>query len=340
MKTKGLFWGLFFITFGLLFLARNLDWIWLDWDFLRDYWPLLLILAGANLILERKNNSAAIVTTILLAVATPVALFSFVHRDHDFGRFHYNWHDKDDDDDDDWDRKNGVDDDQTNRNDDEDRDDTDDHDGTVHVNTFSEAMTPDTREAILRFEGGAGKFVIGETTADLIHAEAKQTVGSYKMAVERDPTTHTPTIELKPSDGNIKLKDNNFENRIDVKLNTNPVWNVEIGVGAGEGDFDLSAFAVKSVKIEAGAADVELKLGDKATQTDVRVDAGVASIDIEVPESVGCRIEKDGALTTNDLDDFQSIGGGVYLSPGYDKAVKKINIKFDGGMSSFKVKRY
>ena len=339
MKTRGLFWGLFFITFGLLFLARNMDWLWLDWDVLRDLWPLLLILAGANLILERRQSSAAIVTTILLAIAAPVALFSFVHRDRDFGRYHYNWHD-DDDDDDDWDRKNDRHDDQADINDHDDDDDDNDDNDEVRVNTFTETMAPDTREAVLKLEGGAGKFIIGQTTTDLIHADAKQTFGNYKMEVERDPTTRTPTIELSPSEGNIKIKDNNFKNRLEVKLNSSPIWSVRIGMGAGEGDFDLSPFMVKEVKIDAGAADVELKLGDKSTQTDVDVNSGVASVKIEVPKSVGCRIQKDGALNINDLDDFQNVGGGVYLSPGYEQATKKINIKFDGGMSSFKVKRY
>ena len=339
MKTKGLFWGLFFITAGLLFLARNMNWLWLDWDFLRGFWPILLILAGANLILERRNSSAAIVTTVLLALAAPVALFSFLHRDRDFGRYNYHWNDNDDDDDDDWDRKNDRHDDQADSNDNDDDDDQD-RDDKVQLNTFTEAMTPDTREAVLKLEGGAGRFIIGETTADLIHADTKQTFGSYKMEVERDPTTRTPTIELKPSEGNVEIKDGNFKNRVDVKLNVSPVWTVKIGMGAGDGDFDLSAFATKEVEIEAGAAHVELKLGDKAAQANVKVSSGVASIDIRVPQSVGCRIEKDGALNINDLDDFENVGGGVYLSPGYDKSTKKISIKFDGGISRFKVKRY
>jgi len=160
------------------------------------------------------------------------------------------------------------------------------------------------------------------------------------MEVDRDPTTRNPTIVLAPNEGNIKLKNGELKNRVDVKLNPNPVWNINIDMGAGEGDFDLTPFSVKTVSINAGAADIELKLGDKAAQTDVKVSSGVASVSIKVPESVGCRIEKDGALNINELDDFENVGGGVYLSPDYDKATKKITIKFDGGMSRFKVKRY
>ena len=329
MKTKGLFWGCFFVVFGLLFLGRNMGWLTIDWDYLKDFWPLLLILAGVNLILERRNSQLVIITTLLLGIIAPVALFSFLNRDSDFGRYEYHLgDDKYDDDEDD-------------REAEEDENDTFRSDvGKVQENVFVESMSADTREAKLKFEGGAGHFVIGETSTDLIKAETKQTFGVYKMEVERDPTTRTPTIVLTPNEGNVKIKDGELKNKVDIRLNPNPVWDIDIDMGAGEGDFDLSAFQVRQVSVDAGAADVDLKLGDKAAQTDVKVSAGVASVVIRVPAQVGCRIEKDGALNINELEDFQNTGNGVYLSPEYDKATKKINIRFDGGISRFKVERY
>ena len=89
-----------------------------------------------------------------------------------------------------------------------------------------------------------------------------------------------------------------------------------------------------------GAADLDLKLGAKADQADIKLDVGAASVTVRVPKEVGCRIKKDGALNLEELDDFTNVGGGEYLSPGYDAAAKKMTIRFDGGISHFKVVRY
>ncbi|GAB3995466.1 hypothetical protein GCM10028807_35670 [Spirosoma daeguense] len=340
-RRNGLFWGIFLLTLGVLFLARRAGWLDVDWHSLVNLWPLLLILAGANIILERRHHSAAFITTVMLAVAIPTTLFGFLsHRRHNDG-FNMRWNHDDDDEDDDND----------NNGDDDDDDDTDgDYKsererrslGESRSNTFSEAMDADTREAVLKLAGGAGKFTISDPGSELIKADTKQNVGTYSMSVDRDATTHIPTIELKPTEDSQHLdwKDGKFENRVDIHLNATPVWTMDVALGAGEGDLDLSAYAVKNLKLAVGAADLDLKLGDKADQADVKLDVGAASVTVRVPKSVGCRIKKDGALNLEQLDDFTSVGGGEFVSPDYDGASKKITIRFDGGISRFKVVRY
>ncbi|SOD79061.1 LiaI-LiaF-like domain-containing protein [Spirosoma fluviale] len=349
-RTNGLFWGIFLLTLGVLFLARRAGWLDVDWHSLVNLWPVLLILAGVNLILERRGNPAAFITTVMLAVAVPTTLFGFFSHDRDRDGFHMRWNHDDDDndrsysdgDDDNSDEDNGNDD---SDNEDDYRSERDRRDAgrtETHSNTFAEPMSADTREAVLKLSGGAGRFIISDPTTELIKADTKQTVGSYSMSVDRDETTHIPTIELKPTEEkqNIDLKDGDYENRVDVHLNTTPVWTMDVALGAGQGDLDLSAYVVRSLKLAVGAAELDLKLGAKADQTDVKLDVGAASVTVRVPKEVGCRIKKDGALNIEQLDDFTSVGGGEFVSPGYDAAKKKMLIRFDGGISKFKVVRY
>ncbi|GAB3698756.1 hypothetical protein GCM10027592_24140 [Spirosoma flavus] len=339
-RRNGLFWGIFLLTLGVLLLARRAGWLDVDWHSLVNLWPLLLILAGAHIILERRHSQAAFITTVMLAVAVPTTLFGFFSHHRDRDEYNWRWHHDDDDDDDD-DHDNGDDDD----NEDDYRSERERRSlGNLesHSNTFSEAMEADTREAVLKLAGGAGRFVISDPSSELIKADTKQTAGIYSMSVDRDETTHIPTIELKPTEDsqNIDWKDGKFENRMDVHLNATPVWSMDVALGAGTGDLDLSAYVVKNLKLAAGAAELDLKLGDKADQSDVKLDVGAASVTVRVPKSVGCRIKKDGALNIEQLDDFTSVGGGEYVSPDYDAASKKITIRFDGGISHFKVVRY
>ncbi|GAB3766765.1 LiaI-LiaF-like domain-containing protein [Spirosoma pomorum] len=344
MKPRnGLFWGIFLLTLGILFLARRNDWLDVNWHTLVDFWPALLILAGVNVILERRDNPAAFVTTVMLAVAVPVTLFGLFSPNRDRSEYSFRWNQDENDDD---------------ANSDEEESDSDDEDtdgdyqsernkrrlegDEVKTNTFAEPMQEDTREAVFKLAGGAGRFIISDPSSELIKVNTRNSIGNYSMSVERDPTTRIPTIELMPTKENqtIDLKDGNYENRVDVHLNTKPVWTMDVGLGAGQGELDLSAYAVKQLKVEGGAIDIDLKLGAKADQADVKLDVGAASVTIRVPKEVGCKIKKDGALNLNKLDDFTDVGGGEYLSPGYDAAKKKMLIRFDGGISSFKVVRY
>lgn len=349
-RRNGLFWGIALVTLGLLLVARNAGWLAVDWHSLVNLWPVLLILAGVNLILERRGNPAAFVTTVLLAIAVPTTLFGFFARNRDRSEYNFRWndHDRDDNSDEEDDQSNNdeADDNAGDKNTDDayhaERDRRATDAGTLHVNTFSETMDADTRDAVLKLSGGAGKFFISDPTTELIKADTKQTISSYSMSVDRDPTTHTPTIELKPTDDeqHVDLDNSKFENRVDVHLNAKPVWTMDIGLGAGQGELDLSSYNMKSLKLAAGAADIDLKLGAKADQSEIKLDIGAALVTIHVPKEVGCRIKKDGALNINQLDDFTDVGGGEFVSPGYDAAKKKITVRFDGGMSKLKVVRY
>ena len=348
-RRNGLFWGIFLLTLGVLFLARRAGWLDVDWHALVNLWPVLLILAGVNLILERRGNPAAFVTTIMLAVAIPTTLFGFLARDRHPDGFNLRWNQNDNDEDDNHDEEDNAGDYKDDAGDEgnedayrSERERRAADPNAVQTNTFRESMNPDTREAVLKLAGGAGRFLIGAPTTELIRAETRQNIGSYSMSVDRDPTTHIPTVEIKPTEQNQKfdLKDGKFENRVDVSLNPQPIWSMDVALGAGQANLDLSAYAVRNLKIGAGAADLELKLSAKADQTDVKIDVGAASVTVSVPKEVGCRIKKDGALNLNQLDDFTDVGGGEFVSPGYDAAKKKITIRFNGGLSRFKVMRY
>lgn len=345
-RQNGLFWGIALLTLGVLFLARRAGWLDLDWDSLINLWPVLLILAGVNMILERRGNPAAFITTIMLAVAVPATLFGFFSQQHNRNEYdnHWRWDNDDDDSGNDDDSDDNSDSDNADESDNEDdyRAESESRNNAVRTSTFVESITPDTREAVLKLSGGAGRFIISDPTTELIKAEARQNVGTYSMSVDRDPTTNIPTIELKPTEDNqkIDLKDGKFENRVDIHLNTRPVWTMDIALGAGQGDLDLSQYAVSNLKIGAGAADLDVKLGSKADQSDVKLDVGAASVTVRVPKEVGVRIKKDGALNIEQLDDFTEMGGGEFVSPGYDAAKKKMLIRFDGGVSRFKVVRY
>ena len=123
-------------------------------------------------------------------------------------------------------------------------------------------------------------------------------------------------------------------------MNEKPVWSIDLGIGAGKGDFDFSNYKVKRLDLETGAASIDIKFGDKVDNATVEVKSGVASVKFRVPEGVGCEIRMDGALNSKDFDGFEKVRSGVWQTEGYDKATKKITFDVESGLSSLKVSRY
>jgi hypothetical protein len=129
-------------------------------------------------------------------------------------------------------------------------------------------------------------------------------------------------------------------NETNIRLNLTPVWDIHIGMGAGEAIFDLTPYKVSSLKFEGGAASFEAKIGSLQPLTNVTVETGVANVEIDVPSESGCRIVVDSGLSSKDFIGFIKQTDGTYQTSNYSTAAKKINISLKGGLSSFEVRKY
>ena len=346
---RNLFWGLVCITLGVLFLARNWDLFPMpDWYYIRSLWPVLFILGGIALLLRTSVPAVSTVATVMLAVALPFWLFSAagIHRGYRTGRnlsMRFDVPDPPD--------APEVPDvpeppDAPEPPDPVDSDDDDDN-RSLHSGTFTEEMpSPAPAEARFVLEGGASTFRINEPTSRLIDAHARA-FNLYTMSIDRN-AGQIPTVRLTPAKGsktNINLFDDDDNDQdfgeVAIKLNEAPAWDMEMDFGAGAGDFDLSRYIVKKLDIEAGAASLDLKLGDKAPQSDVKISSGMASVKIRVPRTVGVKLVTDGGLNSTEVDGgFDKVGNNTYLSSNYQTAAKKMTIRYDGGLSSLDVARY
>ena len=345
MRTsKGIFWGGLLILLGVFWLLRNMGLLHIDWQEVTRYWPVLLILAGLSLLASGRERGGVGggIAGILIALAV---LGGVVHRtDRAFDNRRGNWNFDWDNDDDEWDfgdRERWR-----NRDREPDKGYEDDEDSSASGNRdiknghYEYEMEDDLREVTFNFEGGAGDFKLTGSTDKLFEADTRSSIGGFTTNIRNNRNANTAVIDFKMENNNVKLKRGKLENNIEINLNENPVWNFDLGVGAGKADFDLSAYKVKTLKISTGVADMDIRLGDKLPQTDVDIESGVASVTVEVPESVGCEVRLDGALNVKNLDDLVRVSEGLYRSPNYDDASRKIMIRYDAGLSKVKIRRY
>ncbi|MBE9460514.1 LiaI-LiaF-like domain-containing protein [Dyadobacter subterraneus] len=346
-NSRSIFWGGMLIIIGIFWLLRKLDIFFFHWDAILPYWPVLLILAGILLILTNKYTAARGLVGLLIVIAVFGGLTSRTGRVFDRHRdnWNFNWNDHDND----WDHDDDNDDDDDEGDNDDDKDSDYEEDSNRQEegsykkpvnNSYQYEMEDFIQKANFNLEGGAGSFTVKGNTDKLFEADTRSSVLGFLSNTSINKLANSATVNLKMEDGNVKIHKGELSNKADIELNIKPIWTIDLGLGAGSGNFDLSNYKVENLKVSTGVADLDIRLGDKLDNSNVKIDAGVASLGLEIPKTVGCEIKLDGALNLTSFDDLEKINDKLYRSPGFDKATKKIMISFDGGLSKVKIKRY
>lgn len=317
MKTEKVIWGLILIFIGTVFLLSNFGLITFYWGSVWRFWPIVFILIGANMLFSRLNSSTGSILSISFTLLILIFIgyqgtspkntrmgkswFGFEHRDSDTeGKDGASWN---------------------------------------TTNTFTEPFVGNTKRAELNITGGATSYKLEDTTANLFDAEVKQQYGNYTL--EKTSKDSIEVLNFRMREKNRKWNIDEMDgNEAQIQLNTKPVWDINVEVGAGEIRFDLSSFKIEKLYLKGGAASFNVKLPEPETHTDVSVETGVAEVVIKIPQTSGCSITVETGLSSKDFVGFRKQADGSYQTSNYNSAAKKIRINLKGGLSSFEVNRY
>ena len=324
MKNNKLVPGLVLVIIGAAILLSNFGYLHFHWGNLIHLWPIFLVIAGVNLVIGHYHTPWAYVTRILVVVVgLGIMLFgNFGNRYNFWPSYHYSFSDKDDD------------------SHDDDADSTDDEQNTTVVtgkSSFNEPYTPVIKVARLEMSGGGATLLLSDTTSQLFSANTDDSNSRYKFSHEMDDSIYVVNFKMKEKNG---LHFDSNKNKVNMRLNSNPEWEIKAEAGAAELNFDLSKFKIRKVELDGGAASFRLKLGSPLAVTDVDVQTGVSSVEISIPQNAACSIETDSGLSNNQFDGFSKSADNDYQTPGYSTAKNKIQIHISGGLSDFKVNRY
>jgi len=204
--------------------------------------------------------------------------------------------------------------------------------------TFVEPYRAGIERVSFALSSGAGKFSLRDTTAELFEATTDVSFGSYSL--EKDRTGDSESLTLSYKGRSRHWNFGRYRNRAEVQLNSHPVWDIDVDAGASSVDLDLRPYKVDRMEINAGASSLRVRLGDRSDETRLRIQAGVSSIHIEVPEDVGCEVRTHGGLSSKRISGFESVGERTYQTPDFDGAKKRIYLEIDAGLSSIHVSRY
>jgi len=309
MSYRKIFWGLLLVIIGILFILKNTGVLFFSWHTIWHLWPVILILWGISLI--PVKDWIKLVISLVTIVVTFFAMQQYGPRDD------HNWQFR-------WDDRNEF------------NDDNDNDTSNTYNNKMSEEFNSAIQFAELKLNIGVGQFTIDDTCNKLIEVSHDNSDANYSMTAKTQDSLCVVNLSLDKSEFHGGQMDNN----VNVKLNPNPIWDLDLNVGAAEVNFDLTPFKTRNVNIQGGASDIDIKVGGSLPQSDIRVEAGAASITIRVPESAGCEITSNTFMSSKNFDGFEKTAKQHYQTANFASAANKIKIYFQAGIASVDVVRY
>jgi hypothetical protein len=299
MRVSTLFWGILLVLIGGLFLLNNLAVLDVNWDTIWRLWPMILVFWGLSIIVGKQRTPWYVVVLMVLLIIFMIGAAATTSWFHRDFNFTA---------------------------------------GEGYQQEFEEPIAPSTQQATFRLQSGAGRFIIRDTTTQLIKASTEVNFGKYVLTREQSDNSAYVTLDFRGRSRGWNF--GNTHNRVDVRLNSTPSWTIYLEVGAASGDFDLSPYKVEELRIDAGASSMHVRLGDRSEETRVKVKTGASSTTIEVPESVGCEVQLETALSGKRIRGFDKISGSRYQTSNFESAKKKISIDVSAGVSQIRVDRY
>ncbi len=313
MNREKVIWGIALFCVGLILLLSNLDLLDFHWRSVFRMWPLIIIIVGVNLLFSKSKvgKTVSVLITVLClgwlvyVGANPAQSekWQFSNRGKDWG---------------------GA---------------SESGNRRVTKNYLSHEFLATTEKANLEIRGGAVEYKIEKADpAQLFWSEIESVVGAHELNVNQTDSSarllFTMKEQTRKSDWNFR----NEKNEAIIRLHPAPVWNLQLNMGAGTAEFDLRSYKVAKLDMNCGAASIEVKLGEPVGHSEVTVESGAASVDIEIPANVPCKIYVKSALSGKTFKGFQKQADGSYTTPGYAEQSERYTIHLRGGVSSFSVK--
>lgn len=306
MKTKNIIWGFILVLIGVLFILKNLDIIYFSWYSLWKLWPLVLVMIGVTILPVKDGIKVALAIIVLIAAAFFLVYYpDFGHRNNDTSI--------------------------SNSQDNNSSNDTEEIDQRIF-----EAYDSTITEANLTFDAAAGDFTINQSTDDLFEFEKDGNLGRYTYSIKELGPKREISIELEK--GHIINAD--LKNKVTIKLNPNPDWDVKVDVGAANIELDLASFKIRNLNIDGGASSINLRLGTLQAESKIKINSGASSITIKIPREFACEVNTSTVLSSKDLEGFNKVGNGTYVTPDFSEKAKNIVIDIEAAVSSLTVERY
>lgn len=208
----------------------------------------------------------------------------------------------------------------------------------AEVENFEIPKLENVSSALVDINSGAVVLAInGKNTSEFIsgkfESEFLKLISSYKILEDQD---NKEKVELSAVGGINFGKWNYFGkniNNLEINLNPEIIFDLNINSAASVMKIDLSFVKADNVKINSGASNIELTLGNLIEKSSVNIKTGASAVVLNVPQNIGVKVILDSNLASINLKGFSKKSVNVYESDNYQSANKFTEIVLETGVS-------
>ena len=299
------------IALGALFLFRNWHPGFSPYQILKTYWPLILVLVGLGKIWDSSRSRAAGRTSSGVALGSTLGVVAFVlvlvillgHYQKSRLRF------------------NGG-------------GDSESEDRTSHTDQVLELQGAKSVYAELKM--GAGQMNISGGSGHLLNSRFNFSRKWDSPKVDYNVVEGKGRLEISQDQrGGVPF--GSSDNTWDLIFSNDVPLELEVEMGAGQGNLKLRDMDVNELQLKMGAGQVELDLtGARKSDLNVEIKGGVGQATIRLPRDVGVSAHAAGGLGSISADGFEK-DGNEYRNSAYGKTPHKIRLNVEGGIGEIEL---
>jgi hypothetical protein len=186
-----------------------------------------------------------------------------------------------------------------------------------------------------KIDMGAGQLNVNKGSSHLADADFSYDQDSGLPHMDYSVSGTNGNLDISQhQNGGMHLGRN--ENTWTVRFGEVPL-DLNVDMGAGQGDLNLRGINLTRLKIEMGAGQINLDLtGDRKQSFDVDVQGGVGEARIQLPHEVGVEIRADGGIGSIDTEGLHK-EGGRWVNDAWGKSPITIHMNVEGGIGEIRL---
>jgi hypothetical protein len=300
-KPGSLLLGLILILLGVLFLLQNANMLHLELDRIWQLWPLFIVAIGLSMLSVRGWLASSLTALFIVGALALAALVAFGVVTPGPERA------------------------TTTK--------------TVEIDRKSIAANESAKDANITIKDGAGNITIRSSSAvPLVKASLES---NFMNLTQSSRTSNgTQSVELAVENSGGRWWRGDLKNDLTVTLTESLPLSLTVNSGASNINADLSKVELSNLTLDAGASNLDIKLGNRSSTTDVDLDAGMSNIKFRIPRSAGIRIIMESPMSDLSMPELEKVDEDTYESESYTSAERKINIDGHMGMAKFSIEYY
>ncbi|MFW6306774.1 MAG: LiaF transmembrane domain-containing protein [Bacillota bacterium] len=300
-------WGIILIGLGILFLLNTMGIINnFNWSLLLQFWPVIIILIGLNIVL--KNTPLWWLTSVIFVCAV-LALFLISPEtyDNDF---------------------NFIPPYMVNRDKGTYRTDVKIEEGIERLNLY------------INFTAGRLRLNSVHNNENLYEANIRYINDKPDINYDFNEVNNTASLVIDQPEGSDSWLNIGGDNNWRIYLTPDIPVSININAGAGDFNLNLEDLMIEELSFNSGAGDMEIDLGDYAKY--VRLNSAAADVDINIPEGKAVSIKTSGLINNNNFLDqgLIKINDRTYQTTDYNNSDNKIMIEVNSPASNIDLDFY